>query len=167
MELDFHLGLLAPLPGDQPRDPGRGHAFFVVAQLPAIEHGLQLARAEQVVGGSGAAGVGELRHGERLVDDETPGPDRVAERRPDRSLQVVGADDEVESVAWQRSRLEVGDPETRVFERAGSCQPDPVEIAIDPEDPEPVPSRRPRVTARAHRQIERVTPGSETVPHDR
>ena len=50
---------------------------------------------------------------------------------------------------------------------ADTRPPDPVEVAVDAENPEPVPGRRPRVTARAYCQIERVAPGPETVPQDR
>ena len=73
----------------------------------------------------------------------------------------------VKPVARQPCRFEVGDPEPRVFQRAGSRQPDPVEVAIDAEQTEPVSDRRPSVTARAHRQIERVAPGSKTVSQNR
>ena len=111
--------------------------LLVVPDLPTVEDPPQLAGPQQMVGRPRSRAMGELGDREGLVDHETAGPHGAAQRRPERALQVVGADQHVEPVAGQGGYLEVRDPESRRRQAVLPGLAYPPEVAVDAVDPEP------------------------------
>ena len=109
----------------------------------------------------------ELPDRERLVNDESAGSHGSAQRRPDRSLQVVRADDQIEPLGWQSHDFEVVDPQCRVTQDARFRPANPGEVAINAEHSEPQLRGKLGMTTGPHRQVQQVSPVAHLLAHDR